>query len=399
MTHDSHDSQVGRFTAALLCASLALGACGDDASGAGPTRSGGDVDAGDVDAGPGTPDAAMPGDPTGGGTCEMDMCDFACTAACTVECLGGRCTAECPEGGCTMDADFEAVASFTCAGGGCQTDCDNASDCTVDCAGGGCVVGCDADSKCLVSCGADGAPCELSCGAGSMGSCDNDNCTIMGCEICDATDIDQSYMPSLDPSDYTATIDNPILPLVPGTKWVYEAPGEVITVEVLEETYTTVTGVECAVVHDAVTTPDGVLIEDTYDWFAQDTEGNVWYFGEDTAEYVNGMKANTRGAWEAGVDGALPGIIAHATTPEVGTEYRQEYYRCEAEDMGEIVAVGETVEVLAGSYENCIRVRDFSPLDPRANEHKLFCPGYGVVLVEDATTGERVEELTEITLP
>jgi hypothetical protein len=235
----------------------------------------------------------------------------------------------------------------------------------------------------------------VTCEAGARASCDNDNCEITGCEICDKTKVDESYMPSLDPSDYTTTIDNPLFPLPVGAKWVYDAPDEIITVIVLDETYTTATGVEVVVVHDQVTTKEGVLIEDTKDWYAQDLDGNVWYFGEDTAEYVNGVKANTRGSWEAGVDGALPGIIAHAMTPAVGTQYKQEYYRCEAEDMGEILATGESVSVPAGDYTDCIRVRDYSPLDPRANEHKLFCPGVGVALVEDVPVGDPSGEPVE----
>lgn len=396
------------FTALALFALVAT-ACGDDSasSGAGSGgggsggSGGGDADAATADAAMGGADA---GNVAGGGTCDMDqMCDYTCAADCTVECLGARCTAECPKGGCTLDADFEATAAFHCEGGGCSTDCDGASDCTVDCAGGGCTVGCDGDSRCKVSCGTTGDPCKVTCEAGSLASCDNDNCEITGCEVCDKTDKDETYQPSLDPKDYTTTIDNPMFPLPVGAKWVYDAPDEIITVTVLAETYTTATGVECLVVHDAVTDKEGVLIEDTRDWYAQDLDGNVWYFGEETAEYVNGKKANTRGSWEAGVDGALPGIIAHATTPKVGTEYRQEYYRCEAEDMGAIIAVGESVTVPAGTYDDCIRVRDFSPLDPRANEHKLFCPGAGVVLVEDVVpgdpSGEPVETLKSLTLP
>jgi hypothetical protein len=399
----TNDKRAARWWWVGAGAVVLAAACGDD-SAAGGAGTGGTSGGADADAA--TTDAASGGgggggaDPAGGGTCEMAMCDYTCSADCMVECLGGRCTAECPEGGCTMDADFEAVAAFTCDGGGCSVDCDGASDCTVDCAGGGCTVGCDGDSRCKVSCGEAGDRCMVTCEAGSLASCDNDNCEIAGCEVCDKNMVDADYQPSLEPGDYTTTIDNPLFPLPVGAKWVYDAPGEIITVEVLAETYTTVTGVECVVVHDQVTDKEGVLIEDTKDWYAQDLEGNVWYFGEDTAEYVNGVKANTRGSWEAGVDGALPGKIAHAITPKVGTSYRQEYYRCEAEDMGEILAIGESVTVPAGTYEECIRVRDYSVLDPAANEHKLFCPGVGVVLVEEAAvgaaSGEPVETLTSV---
>ena len=210
--------------------------------------------------------------------------------------------------------------------------------------------------------------------------------------------------PSLEPADYSAVVDNPLWPLPVGGKWHYEAEDEVITITVLAKTFTTKTGVECVVVNDRATDKDGVLIEDTEDYFAQDHDGNVWYFGEKTAEYVNGKVANTRGSWEAGVDGALPGIVAHAKTPPVGTTYRQEYYRCEAEDMAEIVAVGETVKVPAGEYEDCVRVHEFNPLEPGSNEHKLLCPGVGVAQVYELAPGETMggepaESLIEVTLP
>ncbi|MGD8863159.1 MAG: hypothetical protein PVI30_24305 [Myxococcales bacterium] len=388
---------IRRLLAASVLALLALGGCGDD-DGTG----GSSTDAGVQGGGDGG--RAGDGDALGGGTCDEGSCDFECTGACRVECLGTSCTAGCPEGECALDADFEAVAAFDCEGGRCTIDCDGASDCTVHCGGGGCLVGCDGDSRCKVSCAEDAPACEVSCEAGSIATCDNDNCQISGCEECDPEDVDESYDPSLDPADYTTTIDNPYLPLSVGATWVYEAPDEIITIEVLDETYTTETGVECVVVYDVVTDLDGVLREETWDWFAQDLEGNVWYFGEDTAEYVNGQRVNSRGSWEAGVDGALPGIVAHAVTPEVGTVYKQEYYRCEAEDLGEVVATGESVSVPAGDYEDCIRVRDFSAIEPNANEHKLFCPGVGVALVYElepgaSEGGDPVETLVSVELP
>ena len=108
-------------------------------------------------------------------------------------------------------------------------------------------------------------------------------------------------------------------------------------------------GVSTTVVRDTVTI-DGALVEDTYDWYAQDQEGNVWYFGEETAEYEDGEIVSTAGAWEAGVDGALPGIVMEAD-PTVGDSYRQEYYPGEAEDMAEVVQTGVSEEVAFG----CIR--------------------------------------------
>ena len=158
-------------------------------------------------------------------------------------------------------------------------------------------------------------------------------------------------------------------------------------------------GVDARVVRDTVYL-DGELIEDTRDWYAQDRAGNVWYLGEDTAEYENGEIVNHAGAWESGVDGALPGVVMWANQFPAGP-YRQEYFP-EAEDMGEVVEAGPTVTVAAGSWRGCIRIRETSPLaipapiDPGAEAFKSYCGVVGVVLVEE--DGVR-EEMVEYSVP
>ena len=148
-------------------------------------------------------------------------------------------------------------------------------------------------------------------------------------------------------------------------------------------------GVSCTTVHDVARVGHEV-IEDTYDWFAQDSTGAVWYFGEDTKEMSGGAVVSTEGSWEAGVDGAKPGIII-PTDPVVGQTYRQEYYACEAEDMGEIVSLDASAAVPFGSYTGCLKTRDFTPLEPDANENKYYKPGVGLVLSVDVATGDREE--------
>ena len=125
-------------------------------------------------------------------------------------------------------------------------------------------------------------------------------------------------------------------------------------------------GVTTIVVWDRVWL-NNELIEETYDWYAQDKEGNVWYFGEDSKEYENGMVVSTKGSWEAGVDGAKPGIIMEAHL-RVGESYRQEYYKGEAEDMADVVAVGVTVTIPYGTFEDCLKTRNWSQIDPNLNE-------------------------------
>ena len=134
------------------------------------------------------------------------------------------------------------------------------------------------------------------------------------------------YAPKIDPANFADKVTNPHFPLKPGTAFIYAgkrdgAPRR-MEVTVTNETKV-IMGVRCIVVRDVVTTSTE-LVEKTTDWYAQDAEGNVWYFGEDTAEYKHGKVTSTAGTWTAGVDGALPGIIMKAS-PKVGDGYRQEY--------------------------------------------------------------------------
>jgi hypothetical protein len=199
-----------------------------------------------------------------------------------------------------------------------------------------------------------------------------------------------AYDPTINPENFTSTVDNPYFALIPSTVWVYEgenAAGETerIEVEVTQDTKTVI-GVTTTVVRDRVW-KEGELIEDTFDWYAQDQEGNVWYFGEDTKEFENGVVISTAGSWEAGVDGAEPGIIMEAN-PQVGDAYRQEFFKGEAEDMGEILSVDESVTIDLGRYENCIQVKDWTPLDPDIVEHKFYCQEAGNVVFENKVAGD-----------
>ena len=194
-------------------------------------------------------------------------------------------------------------------------------------------------------------------------------------------------------------IDNPYLPLNPGTSQVYQAETEDgvenIIVEVLEETKA-VAGVTCVVVRDRVFL-DELLIEDTHDWFAQDDDGNVWYMGEDVINYQydedeNVISIDNEGAWEAGVDGAEPGIIMKAKLIP-GDSYQQEYYEGEAEDMGEIVATNVTVELEDGStWKKCLKTLEWNPLEPDDEEYKYYAPGQGLIK-EAVVDGDETVEL------
>ena len=198
----------------------------------------------------------------------------------------------------------------------------------------------------------------------------------------------------LDPGDFTTEIDNPYWPMAPGSTWVYREGEQRVAVTVTNRTKV-IDGIEARVVHDLVT-EDGARVEDTYDWYAQDEAGNVWYFGEDTKEFEEGRVVSTEGSWEAGVDGAQPGVIVPAD-PTPGLAYRQEFYEGEAEDAAEVLSVDEKVEVPYGAFDHALLTKDYTPLDPGLVEHKFYARGVGPVLAIAIAGGADREELVEFT--
>ena len=196
---------------------------------------------------------------------------------------------------------------------------------------------------------------------------------------CSLFEVDTTYNPAIDPAQFVKSVDNPFFPLVPGTTLRYRSTSDEGVQEIVVTVMPTtkvIVGVTCTVVHDVVS--DGSEVrEDTWDWYAQDRDGNVWYFGEDTKEYSKG-RVSTEGSWEAGVNGAKPGIVMPAH-PTVGRMYRQEYLVGEAEDEAQILALDETLTVAAGRYTGCVKTREWSRLDPGVLEHKYYAPAVGFV--------------------
>lgn len=209
-----------------------------------------------------------------------------------------------------------------------------------------------------------------------------------------------NYAPQLDPADFVDVVDNPYFPLAVGSRWVYEGeadtPGEVehIEVVVLPESKE-ILGISATVVRDTVSVA-GVVIEDTLDWYAQDKDGNVWYLGEDVKNYEDGKLVDTDGSFEAGVDGALPGIVMLAH-PAVGDAYRQEFYEGEAEDLGEVLSIGEEKTVRAGHYTDVLVTKDWNPLEPEVIEQKTYASGVGVIFEEHVTGGTGTSALISFT--
>jgi hypothetical protein len=210
------------------------------------------------------------------------------------------------------------------------------------------------------------------------------------------------YAAEIDPSNFVERIDNRYLPFTPGTTSVYEGETEDGTERI--EVYVTdktreVLGVKCTVVRDKAFL-EGELIEDTFDWYAQDKDGNVWYFGEDTREYENGKVVSTKGSWEAGVDGAKPGIMMEAD-PRVGGSYRQEYYEGEAEDVAEVLSLAasglnDSVSVPYGSFDDVLMTKEWNPLEPGVLEYKYYAPGTGLIGEEMIVGGSESIELVDL---
>lgn len=213
----------------------------------------------------------------------------------------------------------------------------------------------------------------------------------------DGNFLDVHYNPVINPKNFTKSITNEYFPLTPGKVYTYksqtEDETETIVVTVFSETKT-VAGVTCTVVKDTVTV-DGEVIEDTYDWYAQDVDGNVWYMGEYVSNYEDGVLNDHNGSFEAGVDGAKPGIVMFAN-PVLEMPYRQEYCFNKAEDWGKVIAKGVTVTTPYGTFKNCLKTQDWNPLDTEVVvEYKYYAPGVGLIKEEKENSSE-VAELIKI---
>jgi hypothetical protein len=202
-------------------------------------------------------------------------------------------------------------------------------------------------------------------------------------------------MPAAD--HFSTVIDHPFYPLPVGARWIYRGHGadgtEEVTVTVTPETRV-VAGVTAVVVRDR-STVDGRLSEDTFDWFAQDDKGNVWYLGEDTTAYDPDGSTSTEGSWTAGVKEARGGIVMPAH-PTVGDRYEQEHLAGVAEDRGEILTLSATGKVPWGPFTKAIRTRDTTPLEPKNTEYKYYARGVGDVLEQE---GDERLELVSFTPP
>src|SRR5262245_2127680 len=206
---------------------------------------------------------------------------------------------------------------------------------------------------------------------------------------------------TVDPASFVSGIDNPFFPLQPGTTFVYEGTTDGIpSRDVMAVTHKTKTilGVACTVVHDQAY-ENGVLVEDTFDYYAQDVDGTVWYFGEDTKELdASGMVVSTEGSWEAGVNDAEPGVIMEANS-KVGDKYRQEFSRDVAEDSAKVESLDASACVPYGCFSGMLLTKETTRLEPGVAGEKYYALGVGLVLDVVIKKGQERSELVSISAP
>ena len=208
--------------------------------------------------------------------------------------------------------------------------------------------------------------------------------------------------PSLDPANFSKPVANPYFPLTPGLVLRYrghddrEQDREKVTV-----THRTkmIEGVKATVVHDVLRRTDGSLAEDTRDWYADDNDGNVWYLGEDTATYKpNGQLDSREGSWQAGVHGAVAGLIMPAH-PKPTDAYRQEFWRGQAEDQAWIVQNNTTMKVVQGRHRHVVRSYEWSRLEKANVSVKFYARGLGIIRERDVSGGHEFFQLVSVTRP
>lgn len=216
------------------------------------------------------------------------------------------------------------------------------------------------------------------------------------CKVLGEAPYDPPFVASMfvNPADIGGSVaPNPWYPLIAGQSRRYRSGDEEIIVAVTND-IALISGVPCRVVRDTVRV-DGAIAEDTVDWFAQDINGNVWYCGESTAEYEDGLPVNVDGSFKAGINGAKPGIVMKVA-PAVGDVYRQEFDLANAEDVAAVINLnGSATTPAASCASDCLVTKDTTPLNLDSVEHKYYKPGVGVILEVKPTTGERLE-LVEI---
>ena len=201
------------------------------------------------------------------------------------------------------------------------------------------------------------------------------------------------------PSSFSPNVTNAWFPLRMGSVYRYRGvkDGEPSR-EVLKVTHRTRTidDARCVVISDLLYLR-GKLEERTRDYYTQDADGNVWYFGEDTAELDANGKVKTReGTWHAGVDGAKPGIFMYAH-PRVGQSAKQEDLSGRAEDHFQVLRRRASVTVPFKTFDSALLTKEWTPVEPGVLDHKYYARGIGTVLEQTVKGGNERNELVSFT--
>ncbi len=202
-------------------------------------------------------------------------------------------------------------------------------------------------------------------------------------------------------ADFSARVDNPWYPLIPGTTYVYRgAKDGQPSREVLTVTHKIklIAGVPCVVIEDRLYL-SGYLEERTTEWYSQDKQGNVWYFGENTAELAkDGHVKSTSGAWQAGVNGAKPGLFMFAH-PRVGQTAQQEFYKGQAADHFKVLSLHASASTPYTRSTNAMLTEEWTPLEPGVLDHKLYVRGIGTILEQTVKGGSERAALVSVRRP
>ena len=203
-----------------------------------------------------------------------------------------------------------------------------------------------------------------------------------------ASSTTQTITIPFDSNNFSTHRPNSFFPLVPRTTYDYrqETPDGVETNHVaISQDTKMIVGVTTTVIRDQVYL-EGVLKEDTFDWYASDKDGNVWYFGEDTKTFANGQVVSTLGSWEAGKANAQAGIVMLAN-PMIGDVYQQENSPGVVADMARVKALNQTAVVPYGTLTGCLKTQEWTPIEPGSRAFKLYAPGIGTVMEDENKAG------------
>jgi hypothetical protein len=236
--------------------------------------------------------------------------------------------------------------------------------------------------------------------AAATAGCGSSDSTSTTADAASLAPVNGTYSPTIEPANFSTTVDNPYFPLTPGS--VTRAQGVAENGKtpqadrsVVTHQTKTILGVDTVVVLDTISS-QGQPVERTHDWYAQDKQGNVWYFGEDSFDYKHGRFVKNSGSWQSGVSGAQPGIIMEAN-PKPGDAYRQEYYPGHALDQAKVLSTDGAVGVPYKSFPHSLGTIEHTALEPDVKEKKWYAAGIGEIKSADVSGSHEQFQLVSAT--